>query len=133
MKKTLFILTLCLSFFGTHAQDVIVLKNGTLFQARVIKIEGGSIHYSDWDDPEAHTKLISTYDVYSIRYEDGTTKVFDKQNKTVPIQSQSQSHLSSTMSPSSKEPLLSKKEGHTGSIGNGHILAWNEKIQQEVY
>lgn len=120
MKKFLFLLIFCLSFFYTHAQDVIVLKNGTIFKANVLKIEGKNINYTDWDDPEAHTKVITTYDVYSIQYEDGTTTVFNQQKETVPILEKKQP--ASTTKTSYETASSSQRMDKKSSLWNFHIL-----------
>ena len=64
------------------AQDLIVLKNGNMIEAKVIEISPTEIRYKRFDNLEGPTIVILATDVLSIRYENGTTEIINANTVT---------------------------------------------------
>ena len=58
------------------AQDLIVLKNGSILEARVLEISQTEIRYKRFDHLDGPTIVIPIDDVLSIRYENGRQESF---------------------------------------------------------
>jgi hypothetical protein len=59
------------------AQDLVVLRDGNMIEAKVIEISSLEIRYKRFDNLEGPTIVIPKTEVLSIRYENGTTEVFN--------------------------------------------------------
>jgi len=57
------------------AQDLIVLRNGIIIEAKLTEISPTEIRYKRFDNPDGPTIIIPTASVLSIRYENGTSEV----------------------------------------------------------
>jgi len=77
--KRIIILTVLFLLAGLYtiaAQDLIVLRNGTMLEARVLEISQTEIRYKRFDHLEGPTIVIPIDDVLSIRYENGRQESF---------------------------------------------------------
>jgi len=67
------------------AQDVIVKKDGTKIEAKVIEISPTSVRYRNFTQPEGPDRMISTSSLKEIVYEDGQFDDFSKiEEQSVP-------------------------------------------------
>lgn len=78
MVKKRVVLTAVLLLFAVAAmsQDLIVLNNGNVIKARVVKIEGDMVRYKDYADTNGALLTIFNPDILSITYENGTVQSF---------------------------------------------------------
>ncbi len=81
MKRVLLLLC-CVFSLGEMimAQDIVTLRNGNVFKAKVISIEGDRIKYNDYGTENVEEKVMFSRDVYSIQFENGMTQVFEQQS-----------------------------------------------------
>ena len=71
MKKlSLLIVLLCVSFV-TIAQDVIVKKDGSTIQSKVMEINETEIKYKKWSNQDGPLYSIKSNEVYSISFQNG--------------------------------------------------------------
>jgi len=71
--------------FSVSAQDLIVLRNGNMIDARVLEISQTEIRYKRFDHLEGPTIVIPIDNVLSIRYENGRQESFaDPTSVSVP-------------------------------------------------
>ena len=63
--------------FFVNAQDIIVLKDGNMIEAKVIEISSTEIRYKRFNHLDGPTVVVSASSVLSIRYENGTVEVFN--------------------------------------------------------
>lgn len=71
---------ICLHFFNiAFAQDTIVQTNGIEIKAKVQEIDDVIIKYHKYDNITGPIYSIKKWEVFMIRYENGTKDVFDKQ------------------------------------------------------
>lgn len=64
----------------SFAQDIIVKKDGTTIQAKVIKVTKFDVEYKKFDNQNGPTYTISTKDLQCINYENGTKDTFVSPN-----------------------------------------------------
>ena len=77
MKKLFLLLLIALLGIPIlKAQDVITLKDGTNFQAKILEVTPSEIKYKKYSNLEGPVFVVNKTDVLSIRYENGETDVF---------------------------------------------------------
>lgn len=80
MKKYLFAAVFTLFFcLAAFAQDVIVLRDATEIQARVLVVGVHDITYRKWDNLDGPSYQLAKNDVFFIKYANGTKEVFNQQ------------------------------------------------------
>jgi hypothetical protein len=72
MKKLLFTLFACVTFFASQAQDILVKRNGDELEVKVLEINLDEIRYKRFDNLEGPIISIAKNDVFMIKYENGT-------------------------------------------------------------
>ena len=76
--RSLFIFSIILFFVGVYsvsAQDMIILRDGNVIEAKVLEISPSEIRYKRFDHLDGPTIVILANDVLSIRYENGRTEI----------------------------------------------------------
>jgi len=63
--------------YSVNAQDLIILKNGNVIEAKVLEISPTEIRYKRIDHLDGPTIVIMAVDVLSIRYENGKIEVIN--------------------------------------------------------
>ena len=63
--------------FYVNAQDMIVLKDGNMIEAKVVEISSTEIRYKRFDHLEGPTIVIPATNVLSIRYENGNYEIIN--------------------------------------------------------
>ena len=77
MKKVLLVLIAIVGFGITaNAQDVIVTKEGTKINSKVIEVNENDIRYKLFDNPSGPTYFMKKSEIASILYENGNVDVF---------------------------------------------------------
>ena len=81
MKKILLVfIFLLIGVFYVTAQDILVLINGNILEAKIIEISTFEIRYKHFDNLEGPIYIIPISNVLSIRFENGTQQIFNKNN-----------------------------------------------------
>ena len=76
MKKLLLFLSfVCLTII-TNAQDIIILKDGSEINSKVLEVGTSEIKYKKFDNQEGPTYSIFKSDVFMVKYVNGTKDVF---------------------------------------------------------
>jgi len=63
--------------FSVHAQDLIVLRDGSMIEAKITEISAVEIRYKRFDNLDGPTVILPAANVMSIRYENGTTEIIN--------------------------------------------------------
>lgn len=79
------------------AQDLIVLKNGEMIEAKVIEISPTEIRYKRFDNLDGPTIVIPASSVLSIKYENGTSEIINADSGTAQENAQAQQAQSTAM------------------------------------
>ena len=81
LKKRGFLLfaIFCVSMVNAFAQDVILKKDGSEVKAKVLEVSDQQIKYKEFDFQTGPTRIINTYEVFMITYENGKKEVYNKQ------------------------------------------------------
>lgn len=77
MKKLLLLIVLFCTSLITIAQDVIVKKDGSIIQSKVMEINGAEIKYRKWSNLEGPIYSINQSEVLSINYQNGEVEMFN--------------------------------------------------------
>ena len=81
------------------AQDLIVLRNGTMIEAKVTEISPTEIRYKRFDNLDGPTIVIPVADVLSIKYENGTYEIFNADTATEQESTQTEKPQTTAMNP----------------------------------
>ena len=79
-KKTFWFFTVAFLLAGVcslAAQDMIILKDGNIIEAKVLEIHPAEIRYKNYNHLDGPTVVIPAVRVLSIKYENGTTQIID--------------------------------------------------------
>jgi hypothetical protein len=63
--------------FSVYAQDLIILKDGNIIEAKISEISSSEIKYSSFDHLDGPVYVVPAADVFSIRFENGRTEVIN--------------------------------------------------------
>lgn len=80
MKRFIFSLVALVIASVCFAQDIIVQKDGSTIQAKVLKMSQSEVEYKKYENLEGPTYTISTKDLICINYENGTKDTFVSSN-----------------------------------------------------
>ena len=100
------VLFLC-CVFSANAQDLIILKDGNVIEARVTEISPSEIRYKRYAHLDGPTVVIPVSRVLSIRYENGMVEIFNAvaETKTETEPEQVQENLSQEKTPTQQSGL----------------------------
>ena len=85
MGKVLLSLALAAAFaIPSFAQDIVILKNGTSIDAKVLEVDDNSIRYKKFDNPEGPTYTEKKEAISEIRYKNGSKEIFNQEKSTSP-------------------------------------------------
>ena len=82
MKKFTLLVAMIATAFAVKAQDLIVLRNATEIQAKVVEISPKSVTYKRWSNPDGPTYTISKSEVFYIKYKNGEKDVLAEMTAT---------------------------------------------------
>ncbi len=71
-------LILCSLTYKSFSQDVITLSNGTVIEAKVIKITDSEIEYKKWNYQDGPAYIEKVSNISSIKYQNGENETFNK-------------------------------------------------------
>ena len=81
MRKFYF-LTVIVALFcaaNTFAQDVILKTDGSEIKAKILEVDDHQVKYKAFDYQDGPTRIINTYDVMMVSFENGTKEFFNTQ------------------------------------------------------
>ena len=82
MKKFTLLVAMIATAFAVKAQDLIVLRNATEIQAKVVEISPKTVTYKRWSNPDGPTYTISKSEVFYIKYQNGEKDVMTEMTAT---------------------------------------------------
>jgi len=105
--KPFFVITLLfLLVSGIFAQDLIILRDGNVIEAKIIEISPTEIRYRRFNHLDGPIIVIFRTDVLSIRYENGTVEIFNPASVVGQERAQGNFPLDGTSDPQLGLPLL---------------------------
>jgi len=84
MKKLCLAVLFVCSLFPVYAQDMIILKDGNVIEAKVVEISPTEIRYRRLTNLDGPIIVIPADSVLSIRYENGTTDIINENATATP-------------------------------------------------
>ena len=82
MKKYLILLLLAISCNNVNAQDIIVKKDGSVIQSKVLEVNETNIKYKKQTNLNGPTYTINISDVLAINYKNGEKDIFNNDSAT---------------------------------------------------
>lgn len=79
MKRFIAYAVLVLMSIGCYAQDIIVKKDGSIIQAKIIKIGTAEVDYKKWSNQDGPSYAIAKSDVLAITYQNGEKENFGEE------------------------------------------------------
>ena len=108
-----------LGVFSVSAQDLIVLKDGSIIEVKVIEISSSEIRYKRFDHLDGPTIVINAANVLSIKYENGRTEIIN----SVPA--------------TAKQPRQERQPLQRNQSGNAFSMSWgfggNFAFHSDIY
>ena len=114
-KKFLLFAFMAVLSYSSMAQDVILKKDGSEIQAKVLEITEFAIQYKNFDFQNGPIRNINISEVFMITYEDGKKEVFNKQT-SMPATSEKEVTKESPFIPTKSTPAKSFKLSTETSI-----------------
>lgn len=65
--------------FSAYAQDVIITRDAKRVEAKILEVSSSEIKYKEFNNLEGPTFVLTTAEINTIIYQNGTVKVFDQQ------------------------------------------------------
>ena len=93
MKRLIFIIASILLGQTVCAQDIIQKKDATEIQAKVLKITDTEIEYQRWDNPDGPIYTIPAEDVFTITYQNGSSRISIPPGDRLPTNNNSANYL----------------------------------------
>ena len=85
MGKILLSLALAAAFaLPSFAQDIVILKDGTSVDAKVIEVDDNSVRYKKFNNPDGPTYTAKKETISEIRYKNGSKEIFNQAKATSP-------------------------------------------------
>ena len=75
--RLLLIVFFMVGVYTVSAQDLIVLRDGNIIEAKIIEISPSEIRYKRFDNLEGPTVVIYKIDVHTVKYENGTYEIMN--------------------------------------------------------
>ena len=85
MGKILLSLALAAAFaIPSFAQDIVILKNGTSIDAKVLEVDDNYVRYKKFNNPDGPTYTAKKETISEIRYKNGSKEIFNQAKATSP-------------------------------------------------
>jgi hypothetical protein len=85
MGKILLSLALAAAFaIPSFAQDIVILKNGTSIDAKVLEVDDNAVRYKKFNNPDGPTYTAKKENISEIRYKNGSKEIFNQAKATSP-------------------------------------------------
>ena len=68
----------------SFAQDIVILKDGTSVDAKVIEVDDNSVRYKKFNNPDGPTYTAKKETISEIRYKNGSKEIFNQAKATSP-------------------------------------------------
>lgn len=78
MKKILTLMVALLTAFNLFAADIIVTRDARRIEAKILEVSSTEIKYKEADNLEGPTFVLTSAEINTIIYNNGTVKVFDQ-------------------------------------------------------
>lgn len=76
-RKLLIIILFLCGFTSASAQDIILKRDASEIEAKILEISDTELRYKSWTNIEGPTRVLKLSDVFRIKYSNGEVEVFD--------------------------------------------------------
>lgn len=134
--RYLALLFICFSF-SAFAQDVIMKKDGSKIDAKVVEITTTMIKYRSWEQQDGPIRNIAIKDVKEVIYNDGTWDNFEEKKEEIATEDKEEPVEIDVDNPYAKDPIMKNGFfvellfGAGNNTRTNHI--WNDVTQSDEY
>ena len=123
--KHLFVLVLLALSSNISAQDVIVKKDGSVIQSKVVEITSDVIKYKKFTNLDGPTYSVSVSEILSINYENGETEKFESKVFESPMEKKTY-----VLKAGTRVPLSAPHAIYARDVKVGQIIKF--KVNQDI-
>ena len=120
-----------LGVFSVSAQDLIVLRDGNIIEAKVLEISASEIRYKRYNHLDGPTIVITAANVLSIRYENGTTEIINSAPAAAQTRRSTRGNVSENQNASTGQSRQRNQSGNAFGMSWG--LGGNFALHSDIY
>lgn len=90
MKRISIVIISVVFALGCFAQDIIVKKDGSIIQAKVVKVGTAEVDYKKWSNQDGPSYAIAKSDILAITYQNGESETFKSLTTSSGVQNSKQ-------------------------------------------
>lgn len=92
----------------TQAQDIIVKKDGSRIQSKVLEISNDEVLYKEWNNQQGETFAVETDELFRVEFQNGEKEIFSEEKKGAAVEQKK---------PDKQSVVVAEKESQQ-TIGN---------------
>ena len=114
--KHIALAVMCMTGSYASAQDLIVKKDGSVIQAKVIKIGTSEVEYKKWSNQDGPQYSIAISDILAINYKNGEKETFDN------VGANETSSKASINTPKEEQPIIAPDNEKLINLYNNQVV-----------
>lgn len=135
--KTIILTAICMTSSYTFAQDLIVKKDGSVIQAKVIKVGTSEVEYKKWSNPDGPQYSITIADILAINYKNGDKETFDnvsasRNNQAAKTQTEGQQNVIQIQTEDLSHEVKVANDEMIAKLNEPVELLINEKDKKDI-
>lgn len=99
MRKVLLLAISVVAAIGVYAQDIIVTRDAKRIEAKILEVSSSEIKYKEFNNQSGPTFVLTSAEINTIIYQNGTVKVFDQPKQQAPAYGNSASQAAAVSAP----------------------------------
>ena len=76
-RKLLIIILFLCGLTSASAQDIILKRDASEIEAKILEISDTELRYKSWTDIEGPTRIINVSEIFWVKYADGSKELFN--------------------------------------------------------
>lgn len=85
MKKLFLLAVAAVAAFSAYAQDVIITRDAKRVEAKILEVSSNEIKYKEFNNQDGPTFVLTTNEINTVIYQNGTVKVFEHTRQAAPV------------------------------------------------
>lgn len=85
MKKLFLLAVAAVAAFSAYAQDVIITRDAKRVEAKILEVSSNEIKYKEFNNQDGPTFVLTTNEINTVIYQNGTVKVFEHSRQAAPV------------------------------------------------
>jgi len=118
MKKLFLLVAAAFVAFGAFAQDIIVTRDAKRVEAKILEVSSSEIKYKEFNNQQGPTFVLTTNEINTIIYQNGTVKVFEHAKQAAPAYSAAAASYAPANSVPQANGMMITKSDNTYIMGD---------------